>query len=91
MNAATRSHKEKIMSDVRSLRVIAREIESDWHPVHPTAAPYVDAMRDLEKVTDNYGADTGSYIVAYFLENARTWRGDTARRIKAELRGMLAT
>jgi len=27
--------------------------------------------------------------VRYFLSNATTWRGDTARRIKAELKEML--
>jgi len=28
-------------------------------------------------------------IVRYFLSNATTWRGETARRIKAELKQML--
>jgi hypothetical protein len=36
-----------------------------------------------------YGADDARGIVMYFLANAGTWRGENARRIKAELKGML--
>jgi hypothetical protein len=32
------------------------------------------------------GAET---IVRYFLSNASTWRGEDAKRIKAELKSML--
>lgn len=78
----------------RSLRAIAGEIFRDWTAMsnkgenHP-AYPYAQAMRGLDKVTDSYGADSGDYVVRYFLENARSWRGETARRVKAELRGMV--
>ena len=37
-------------------------------------------------VTDAYGYDSGDTIVRYFLANAGTWRGETARQVKAELR-----
>lgn len=73
----------------RTLRAIAGEIKRTWANIHPTAAPYVGAMRSLEKVTDRYGADSGEYIVRYFLSNARSWTGDDARRIKAELKAMV--
>jgi hypothetical protein len=33
--------------------------------------------------------DSGRSIVAYFLSNASTWRGETAKRIKLELNKML--
>ncbi len=73
----------------RSLSVIAREIRRDWRPVNYAAVPYLDAMGALEKITDMYYADTADSIVRYFLSNAQTWRGDTARRVKAELKAML--
>jgi hypothetical protein len=33
-----------------------------------------------------YGLDTGYSIVAYFLSNANTWKGDVARAVKKELK-----
>jgi hypothetical protein len=73
----------------RPIYEIARDIRTDWKPVNYGAKPYLDAMRDLDKITDNYESDTGKSVVAYFLSNATSWRGETARRIKTELKGML--
>lgn len=42
-------------------------------------------MYSLNSVSDNYGADSGKSIVAYFLSNAATWKGETAKAIKKEL------
>lgn len=50
------------------------------------AIPYISAMTDLDQVTDSYLNDSGKSVVLYFLSNASTWRGETARRIKAELK-----
>jgi hypothetical protein len=36
-----------------------------------------------------YGLDSGDMIVRYFLANASTFRGESARRIKKELNSML--
>ena len=72
----------------RPLYEIAREIRKDWKNVSPYAAPYLQAMFCLESITDNYGFDSGRSIVAYFLSNAGSWRGETAKRIKAELKAM---
>ena len=72
----------------RSLSEIASEIRRDWKSVEYSAAPYLDAMRQLDSINDNYGADSAKSIVAYFLVNASKWRGETAKRIKAELRAM---
>lgn len=79
------------MPETRPLYIIANEISKNWKPVHPTAVPYLNAMKALDKVTDNYGYDTGISIINYFLSNAATWRGDTAKTIKAELRAMVKT
>ena len=74
----------------RPLHVIAAEIRRDWGAkVNFAARPYLDAMRGMDAVTDRYGMDSGRSIVAYFLSNASTWRGETAKRVKAELKAMI--
>ena len=73
---------------VRPLFVIAREIKTDWTKINYCAKPYLDAMLCLDSINDPYGADNGKTIVLYFLSNASTWRGDTAKRIKAELKSL---
>lgn len=74
----------------RPIKEIAAEIVSDWGgKVYFGAVPYLEAMSTLDNITDPYGYDRGEDIVRYFLENSRTWRGETARRVKAELRAML--
>lgn len=75
--------------ETRSLRTIAAEIQRDWTNVNYAAKPYLHAMRGLEAVTDRYGYDSGASIVRYFLANAGSWRGETARRVKAELKSMI--
>ena len=76
-------------TNARPLYEIAKEIKKDWKNVYFGAKPYLDAMATLDKVSDNYGWDSGKSIVNYFLSNASTWRGDTAKRIKAELKAMV--
>lgn len=84
----------------RSLSVIAREIEADWSKigkgVNYAAKPCLDAMKSLQSVSDNYYADTGKSVVLtgksvvlYFLANAASYRGDTAEKLKAELKAMV--
>lgn len=78
------------MADGRSLGVIAGEIRKDWKPMNAAARPYVDAMATLRSVDEMYYEESGRSIVRYFLANAETWRGETARRIKAELNRLVA-
>ena len=73
----------------RPLYEIANEIHDSWKDVYFGAQPYLRAMHDLTLLTDNYGCDSGASIVLYFLSNARAWKGDTARRIKAELKALV--
>lgn len=70
----------------RPLYVIAKEIRADWKNIFYGAVPYVDAMREVNSIEDRYFADSAKSIVLYFLSNASTWRGETARRIKKELK-----
>jgi hypothetical protein len=76
---------------MRTLSEIAREIRKDWGAkVNFAAKPYLEAMLSLDTIQDKYGYDAGDSIVRYFLVNANTWRGETAKRVKAELKAMLA-
>jgi hypothetical protein len=74
---------------MRPLNVIAREIRTEWKNPYFGAVPYLRAMGYLNSVTDSYGLDSADMIVRYFLANASTFRGDSARRIKKELNDML--
>jgi hypothetical protein len=73
----------------RPLYSIAAEIRRDWVRPYFGAVPYLDAMQHLGDITDRFYYDEGSSIVRYFLANATTWKGETARRVKAELKAML--
>ena len=73
----------------RMLCDIASEIARDWKPVNYAAKPYLDAMQSMGDITDSYMMENGSGIVARFLCNAGSWRGEAAKRIKAELKVML--
>lgn len=70
----------------RPLHEIAHEIRKDWKKVYFGAVPYLDAMGTLSDINENYLFDSGKSVVLYFLANATTWKGETARRIKAELK-----
>ena len=74
---------------VRPLSVIAAEISRTWPNVYFAAKPYLRAMQSLNTIDDSYGYEDASTVVLYFLGNATTWRGDDARRIKAELKAMV--
>lgn len=82
--------KASLRVQARSISEIASEIRSDWSNVYFGAVPYLDAMDGLDAITDRYYEDTGKSIVAYFLSNASGWRGETAKRVKAELKAMMA-
>lgn len=77
----------------RPLYEIAAEIRADYasrgKPVYYAAKPYVDAMAQMDRVTEPYGLDPGYEMVLYALSNLQTWRGETARRVKAEMKAML--
>ena len=73
-------------TNARPLKESAKEIAADWKKPHFGAVPYLDAMKTLDSINDNYFFDIGKSIVLYFLANAGTWKGETARRIKKELK-----
>jgi hypothetical protein len=67
-----------------SVNEIGSLIAREWHPANYAAKPYIEAMQDID-AQGNYIADSWTSIVAYFLSNATSWRGDTAKAVKAEL------
>ena len=79
---------------MRRIREIAVEINATWSKigkgVNYAARPYLDAMGDLDSINDNYATVSGRSVVLYFLSNASTFRGPDAKRLKAELKGLLA-
>jgi hypothetical protein len=73
----------------RSLNTIAKDIRKDWAKPYFGAVPYLDAMETLNSIRDTYYYDDAESVVRYFLSNATSWKGETARAIKAELKAML--
>lgn len=77
------------MAQHRPISEIANEIYETWPRVNYAAKPYLEAMESLNQVTENFGLDPADSIIRYFLSNATSWRGEDARRIKAELKALL--
>ena len=71
---------------MRTLKQIALEINVDWTNINAYALPYLNAMYELESINDSYYHDSAKSVVLYFLSNATTWKGETAREIKKELK-----
>jgi hypothetical protein len=78
---------DTVIPDLKTLSIsgIAKLIMKDWGVVNYAAKPYLMAMNSLRTLDDNYGLDTGSSVVRYFLANASSYRGEMARAIKKEL------
>jgi len=73
----------------RPICQIAQEIRKDWgSKVNPAARPYLSAMLSLNNKKDMFGADSADSIILYFLSNASSYRGETAKRLKAELKSL---
>ena len=80
---------------MRPIHEIADEINTTWSKlgkgVNYAAKPYLDAMRSLSSCSDAYGDDSGASVVRYALGNMTSFRGEAARRLKAELKQHLPT
>jgi len=74
----------------RPLNTIAAEIKSDWRTrLNGAAVPYIEGLSELRDPRDQWFRETGADAIRGFLNNAQSWRGDVARRVKAELRAIL--
>lgn len=72
--------------ETKTIAELAAIIRKDWQKVNYAAKPYLDAMDCLSDINHQIGFDSGKSIVLYFLSNASTWRGETAKAIKLELK-----
>jgi len=73
----------------RPISQIAKEIKLSWSKPYYGAIPYISAMLNLETISDNYYQDKAPDIINRFLANAFNWKGEAARRLKAELKEVL--
>lgn len=75
----------------RTFKQIAIEIKKVWPKPYFGAVPYIDAMLELDTTDPKapYLFEHADEIVLRFLCNAQTFRGEDARRIKAELKSMV--
>ena len=51
--------------------------------------PYLEALLEMDSFSGLYGLEERSMIGWRFLDNVAMWRGDDARRLKAEIRTLL--
>jgi len=77
----------ELEKDLKEMTIdeIAFLIKEDWKNVSPYAEQYLSAMTSLTKITDKFYYDSGYSVVAYFLANAGSYRGEVAREVKKEL------
>lgn len=80
------------MLNHRPLHEIAKEIRVAWSaqtangrvPIYADA--YLRPLETLTSITDNYHLDSAKSVVLYLLANMNSFRGEDARRLKAELK-----
>jgi hypothetical protein len=68
---------------------IAHAIEKDWNNVSIYAQDYLNAMKEIKSIDDSYYADSAKSVVMYFLANASSYRGESARAYKELLKRMV--
>ena len=69
-----------------SISALSYICKRDWIKINYAAAPYLQAMHQLNEINDNYMHESGKSIVSYFLSNSGAWRGEIAKQIKSELK-----
>ena len=79
----------KTLNERVTVSEIAHAIAKDWTNISPYAADYLNAMKEIRSVEDNYYADSAKSVILYFLANAGSYRGDNARSYKALLKEMV--
>ena len=87
--AAPMPYSEASASEARPISAIACDIASAWKRVNFAARPYLNAMMYLRRISDRFGDDSARSVIAYFLGNASSFRGEDAKRLKLELKALL--
>ena len=74
----------------RPIFQIAKDIKTEWgSKIYFGAVPYLEAMQFLANKNDKYGFDNAESILAYFLSNSSTFRGERARELKEEIKNII--
>lgn len=87
MNVTVEQLKGMTLGEIAS--VIYADHQSMNKKLYFGAVPYVAALRTLNTIDDHYIMEDGRTIVVYTLCNLSTYKGETARLIKAELKNRL--
>lgn len=76
---------------MRTFSEVAREIRAKWPKPYFGAVPYLDVLEQVDSSDKNtiYMVERVRDLVAYLLCNMNTFRGEDARRLKAELKEMI--
>lgn len=80
------------MLNHRPLHEIGRDIRVAWSAqtangrVPASADAYLRPLETLTSITENYHQDSAKSVVLYLLSNMATFKGEDARRLKAELK-----
>ena len=75
----------------RTFAAVGREIREKWVKMYYGARPYVDALCQIDSSDPGatYITETARSVVLGFLSNCSQFRGEDARRLKAELKSMI--
>lgn len=75
----------------RTFAEIVNEIRQVWTKPYFGAEPYLDALAQVHSSDKNapYLFETAKDLVPYLLANMTSFRGEDAKRIKAELKEMI--
>ncbi|RKE47151.1 hypothetical protein [Sphingobacterium detergens] len=79
----------KSMEIPNQISAVANIILKDWKKPYFGAVPYLNTMVQLDNINQMYDQDSAKSIVRYFLANAQSWKGETARAVKAKLNQLL--
>jgi hypothetical protein len=74
---------------VRPLYEVAREIRKDWVNMPNYAMAHFEAFENANSINEMFFMDSVKSEVLYFLGSTQTWKGETAKRIKLELKAMV--
>lgn len=76
---------------MRGLNVITKEVRKNWSSPYIGATPWLMYMSNIysDNLNTEYQGVMGREAVTEFLDNADTWEGEVATKIKAELKKML--
>lgn len=74
---------------MRQINEIANDIYNNWPKPYFAAEPYLAAMCNLNTINDYYLQDSAREIILRFLANASSFRGEAAKKLKAELKELL--